>query len=61
MDISLIMRLTCLKIAIHVHLEGRVSQNFDVGLSFNLIAFRRGEFQKITIKSQKFPVFGSKI
>ena len=35
-DISLDMRLTCLKMGMHVyetHLEGRVSQNCDVGLS----------------------------
>ena len=40
MNISFIMRLICLKIVIHVlktHLEGRVSQNVDIGLSFNLI------------------------
>ena len=39
-DISLNMRLTCLKMAIHVseiHLEGRVSQNFDIDLSLNFI------------------------
>ena len=39
MDISLIVRLTCLKTAIRVlwiHLEGSVSQNVDIGLSFNL-------------------------
>ena len=62
MNISLIMRLTCLKIVRHVfktHLEGRVSQNVDICLSFNLIAFRRGDFQKITKKSQKLPVFCS--
>ena len=64
MNISLIMRLTCLKIVRHVfktHLEGRVSQNFDICLSFNLIAFRRVDFPKITKKSQKLPVFCSKI
>ena len=47
-DISLDMRLTCLKIAMHVHethLEGRVSQNFDIGLSSNFIACRSGGFQ----------------
>ena len=63
MNISLIMRLTCLKIVRHVlktHLEGRVSQNFDVCLSFNLIAFRRGDFQKNTKISQKYPFFALK-
>ena len=45
--ISLNIRLTCLKTAIHVseiHLQGRVSQNFDVGLSLNFIACRSGGF-----------------
>ena len=55
MDISLIMRLICLKMIIHVlriNLEGRVSHNFDIyiGLSFNLVAFRKGDFKKFTIK-----------
>ena len=64
MDISLIMRLICLKIVIHVlriHLQGKVSQNFDIGLSFNLVAFRKGAFKKFTIKSHKLVVFCSKI
>ena len=63
MDISLIMRLTYLKIAIHVlrmNLEGSVSQSFDIGLSFNLVAFSRGDFKKCTIKSQKLPFFALK-
>ena len=64
MDISLIMRLICLKIVIYVlriHLEGRVSQYIDIGLSFDLVEFRKGDLQKFTIKSQKLPVFCSKI
>ena len=51
MDISLTMRLMCLKTAIHVPetlLEGRASQNFDTGLSLNLIACRSGEFKDFT-------------
>ena len=47
--ISLNIRLTCLKTAIHVsetHLEGRVSQNCDKGLSLNYIACRSGGFKK---------------
>ena len=63
MDISLTMRLICLRTAIHVldvHLEGRVSQNFDTGLSLNLIACRSGEFLKHTKEIQKLPVFCSK-
>ena len=50
--------------AIHVsetHLEGRVSQNFDIGLSLNFIACRSGGFKKNTKKSPKLPVFCSKI
>ena len=41
------IRLTCLKTTINVsetHLEGRVSQNFDKGLSLNFIACRSGGF-----------------
>ena len=48
--ISLIMRLTCLKIAVHIlriHLEGSVFQNVDIGLSLNLVAFRRGAFKTL--------------
>ena len=44
MDISLIMKITGMKIAIHVaetRLEGRVSQNFDLGLRFCFISCRR--------------------
>ena len=62
--ISLNIRLTCLTTAIHVsetHLEGRVSQNFDIGLSLDFIACRKGGIQKNTKKSQKLPVFCSKI
>ena len=40
-----------------IQLEGRVSQNFDIGLSLNFIAFRNGGFKKNTKKSQKLPVF----
>ena len=60
MNISLIIRLTCLKIVRHVlktHLEGRVSQNVDICLSFNLIAFRRGDFQK---NHKSYPFFALK-
>ena len=63
MNISLIIRLTCLKIVRHVlktYLEGMVSQNFDICLSFNLIAFRRGDFQKITKNHKSYPFFALK-
>ena len=44
---SLNIRLTCLRTAIHVsktNLEGRVSQNFDIGLSLYFIACRSAGF-----------------
>ena len=47
MNISLIMNITGMGIAIHVaetRLEGRVSQNFDIGLSFCFILCRRLNF-----------------
>ena len=64
MDISLIMKITGIKLAIHVaeiRLEGRVSQNFDIGLSFCFMLCRRLNFLKKYKKSQKLPVFCSKI
>ena len=64
MDISLTMRLLCMKTAIHVPetlLEGSLSQNFDTGLSLNLIACRSEEFKNITKKIQKLPFFALKI
>ena len=47
MDFSLIMKLTGMKIAMYVdgtHWEGRVSQNFDIDLSFSFMIFRRVKF-----------------
>ena len=58
--ISLNIRITCLKTAIHfskTHLEGRVSQNFDIGLSLNFIACRSGGFKKNTKKITKVARF----
>ena len=63
MDISLIMRLTCMKTAMHVpetHLEGRVSQNIYIGLSLDLMACRRGEFKKNTKNHKSYPFFALK-
>ena len=60
MDISLIMALRCLEIFIHVTevcLEGRMSQIFDIRLSFCFMVCRKRKFTKITKKSQKLPVF----
>ena len=49
------MKITGIKLAIHVpeiHLEGRVSQNFDIGLSFCFMLCRRlnflSKYKKIT-------------
>ena len=59
-DISLDMRLTCLKMSMHVyetHLEAKVSQNIDIGLSSNFIACRSGGFKKNTKNSQKVTRF----
>ena len=49
--------------AIHVsktHSEGRVSQNFDIGLSLNFIACRSGGFQKNTKNYKSYPFFALK-
>ena len=55
MDIYLIMKITGIKLVKHVaeiRLEGSVSQNFDIGLSFCFMLCRRLNFfkkiQKIT-------------
>ena len=64
MDISLTNALIGLKTCIHTaetYFEGRVSQNFDLGLSFCFIVCRRREFGKYNKKSQKLPVFCHKI
>ena len=64
MDISLVMKITGMKLAIHVSkipLEGRVSQNFDKGLSYCFMLCRRLNFLKRYKKSQKLAVFCSKI
>ena len=64
MDISLVIKVTIIKIAIHVaeiHCEGRMSQNFDIGPSFYIILCRRVDFQKSYKKIQKLPLFCSKI
>ena len=42
-------------------LEGRVSQNFDIGLRFCLMVRRRWNFEKKYKKLQKLPVFCHKI
>ena len=60
MDISQTNALIGLNISIHIGetcFEGRVSQNFDLGLSFCFIVCRRREFGKYNKNSQKLPVF----
>ena len=42
-------------------MEGSVSQNFDIGLSFCFIVCRRRNFERKYKKSQKLPVFCDKI
>ena len=49
MNFSLIIKLTGMKTAMYIagtHWEGRVSQNFDIDLSFSFIIFRRVNFLK---------------
>ena len=64
-DISLIITPIHLKTPIHLaetHLEGSVSQDFDIGLSFCFIVCRRRELGKMTetCKSYLFFVIKSK-
>ena len=62
-DILLIMKLTSMKTAIHIaeiHLEGRVPQTFDIGLSFCFIFCRRVDFQTNYKKAQKLHFFALK-
>ena len=64
MDISLIIALICLKSCMciaEICMEGRVSQIFDLGLSFCFMLYRRRHFEKKYKKSQKLPVFYHKI
>ena len=58
------MILTALKTYIDTaktHLEGSVSQNFDIGLSFCFMFFRRKEFWKFDKNIQKLHFFCFKI
>ena len=64
MDISHIIALTSLKICMciaEICMEERVSQNFDLGLSFCFRQCRRRHFEKNVQKSQKLPVFYQKM
>ena len=60
MDISLIFKITGIKIAIHVSetsLEEKVSQNVDIGLGFCFILCRRLNFAKNTKNHKSYPFF----
>ena len=60
MDISLTMAFIFLKTCIHVAevcLEGSVSQNFDIGLSFCFMLCRRWNFGKMTKNNKSLPFF----
>ena len=64
MDSSLIIAAFCLKNCIYIAeicMEGSMSQNFDLGLSFCFMVCRRKHFEKKYKKSQKLPVFYHKI
>ena len=64
MDISIIIALiylkTCLCIA-EICMKGRVSQNFDFGLSFCFMPYRKRNFERKYKNSQRLPVFCHKI
>ena len=64
MDISLIKASMYLRTWIYIAeicLEGSMSQNFDLGLSFCFMVCKRRDFEKDYKKSQKLPVFCHKI
>ena len=64
MDISLIIAPICLRICmciVEIWMEGSMSQNFDLGLSFCFMLCRGMNFEKEYKKSQKLPVFYHKI
>ena len=64
MDISLIIASISLKMCMCIaetYMEGSVSQDFDLGISFCFMQCRRRHFEKKYKKSQKLPVFYHKI
>ena len=63
-DNSLIKALICLKTCMCIAvicMEGRVSHNFDLGLSFCFMPYRKSNFERKYKNSQKLPVFCHKI
>ena len=64
MDISIIIALVCLKTCMciaEICMEGSVSQNDDLGLSFCFMPYRKRNFERIYKNSQKLPFFCHKI
>ena len=60
MDISLIIALTSLKICMciaEICMKGRVSQNFDLGLSFCFMQCRKRHFEKKYKNHKSYPFF----
>ena len=63
MDISLIIALICLKICMCIYeicmegMEGRVSQNFDLGLSFFLCYMEEDILKNSTKNHKSYPFF----
>ena len=64
MDISLIKRPKCLKFLLHIgetHIEGSMSQNFNIGLIYCFIVSRRSFFERKLKKNTKVHVLCYKI
>ena len=60
MDISLIIAHICLKTCMciaEICMTKRVSQHFDLGLSFCFMPYRKRNFERKYKNSQKFPIF----
>ena len=60
MDISLIIALISLKTCMYIagiYMEGRVSQNFELGLSFCFMVCRSRNFEKKNTKIHKSYLF----
>ena len=64
MDILLIIALICLKTCMciaEICMEGSVSQNFDLGLCFCFMPFRKRNFARKYKNPEKLPVFCHKM
>ena len=63
MDISLVIKVISMKLAIHVaeiHCEGRVSQKFDIGYILIFSYVEEWTFKKVTKKYKSCPFFALK-